>query len=301
MQNNKPTMLRGFIHRPVVEVLIGAFMISFSAVWVTLADVPATTSAFYRLFFGSIFLLAATLYTGEFRNIHNFKVGPYALCGMVFALDLLCWHRSVLYIGPGLSTILGNFQVFLMAACGFFFFKEKLKIRFLLSLPLAVGGLLLIVGFDWSRLSADYQAGIVFGLLTALCYTAFLLLLRRIQSAKEVSTHFTPLLFVSMFGALSLTAQLMYTDTSFAIPTVESGIYLVLLGLLSQAIGWVLIANAMPKIHASFTGLILLLQPSLSFLWDVLFFSRPTTTQHWIGVSITLAAIYLGLTGSSRK
>jgi drug/metabolite transporter (DMT)-like permease len=188
-----------------------------------------------------------------------------------------------------------------MAACGFLFFGEKMKIRFLLALPLAIAGLLLVVGFDWQALSPGYKTGIGFGLLTALCYTVFLLLLRNIQSAKEAAARFTPLMFVSLFSAVSLAASLFVTGTSFAIPTLSGAIPLVCLGLFSQAIGWVLIANAMPKIRASFTGLILLLQPSLSFVWDVAFFSRPTTFLHWLGVAITLAAIYLGLTGSTRR
>lgn len=276
-------------------------MISFSAVWVALAGVPATTSAFYRVFFGAIFLLVAAFSTGELKNIRYLKILPYALCGIAFAFDLFFWHASIFFIGPGLATIIGNFQVFLMAACGFLFFGEVLKPRFLFSLPLAITGLLLVVGFDWSKLTASYKTGILFGLLTALCYTAFLLLLRKIQSVKESNTHFTPLMFVSLFSAISLGAAMLFTDTSFAIPTFKSAAALICLGLCSQAVGWILIANAMPKIRASFTGLILLLQPSLSFLWDVLFFSRPTTALHWLGVSITLSAIYLGLTGSVRK
>nr|WP_073613580.1 DMT family transporter [Desulfopila aestuarii] len=287
-------------YRPIIEVLIGAFMISFSAVWVALADVPPTTSAFYRVFFGGAFLLAAALVKGELGQIHRLKIMPYAFCGFAFALDLYFWHASILFIGPGLATIMGNFQVFLMALCGVLFFKEKLTIRFIISLPLAICGLLLVVGFNWNELPPSYRTGILFGLLTALSYTVFLLLLRRIQSAKDATHRFTPLMFVSLFSALFLGLMLLASSTSFAIPTVTATFSLLALGLFSQAIGWILIATAMPKIRASFTGLVLLLQPSLSFLWDVLFFSRPTSMVHWLGVTITLAAIYLGLTGTKR-
>jgi len=287
--------------RPTIEVLSGAFMISFSAVWVALVDVPSTTSAFYRVFLGSLFLLAAALYSGELRNLRRLQVLPYAFCGLAFALDLYFWHLSIIYVGPGLATILGNFQVFLMAACGLILFGEKLKVRFIISLPLAIAGLLLVVGFNWSALSAEYRTGVLFGLLTALCYTVFLLLLRRIQTEKDSSTRFTPLMSVSLFSAIFLGLLLLASGTSFAIPSLRDGVALTCLGLFSQAVGWILIAGAMPKIRASFTGLVLLLQPSLSFLWDVLFFARPTTGRQWLGVAITLAAIYLGLTGSSQK
>jgi drug/metabolite transporter (DMT)-like permease len=69
--------------------------------------------------------------------------------------------------------------------------------------------------------------------------------------------------------------------------------------VLCQAIGWIFISRALSRIQASRAGLILLLQPTLAFVWDVLFFSRPTVALDVIGASLTLAAIYLG--GSRRR
>jgi drug/metabolite transporter (DMT)-like permease len=42
------------------------------------------------------------------------------------------------------------------------------------------------------------------------------------------------------------------------------------------------------------SGFILLLQPALAFVWDVLLFQRPTSLVNWAGVFIVLVAIYLG-------
>jgi drug/metabolite transporter (DMT)-like permease len=42
-------------------------------------------------------------------------------------------------------------------------------------------------------------------------------------------------------------------------------------------------------------------QPALAFVWDVLFFQRPTTLVNWLGVMVALAAIYLGMAGQSRS
>jgi drug/metabolite transporter (DMT)-like permease len=47
--------------------------------------------------------------------------------------------------------------------------------------------------------------------------------------------------------------------------------------------------------------LILLLQPALAFIWDVLIFNRPTDILNWTGVVLTLAAIYMGLTGKAKR
>lgn len=291
-------MIKQLSEKPITTVLVGAFLISFSAIWVKLSDVAPTTSAFYRVFFGFAFLVVPWLCSPiRIHQIRN-MILPATACGFVFALDLHFWHLSIGYIGPGLSTILGNFQVFLMAGCGFLFFNEKLLLRFLFAMPLAFFGLFLVIGFNWSALEANYRLGVLYGFLTALAYTVFLLLLRKIQVSTARNDHYSPLLLISFFTALFLGIYMMFSGISFAIPSLKSGAALVSLGLLSQAVGWLLIAGSMPKIPASFTGLILLLQPSLSFVWDVLLFSRPTTALQWAGTLITLWAIYLGLTGS---
>ena len=40
-------------------------------------------------------------------------------------------------------------------------------------------------------------------------------------------------------------------------------------------------------------ALLLLLQPLLAFVFDVLLFSRPTATHEWIGVAMSLAGIFV--------
>lgn len=285
----------------MLHVLTGAFMISFSGVWVTIAEVPAITSAFYRMFFGFLFLLAATLLRHEMKPVSLSLIVPTSLCGLAFALDLFFWHNSILSIGPGLATILGNFQVFLLATYGILFLDEKIRPRFLLALPLAIAGLLMVVGFDWNQIGTQYKLGIYYGLLTAACYAVFLLLLRTLQGRNGGHSLFFTLMLVSLTCALFLGGKMAISGESFAIHDMRSLFALLGLGLFSQAVGWVFIANAMPKIRASFTGLILLLQPSLAFIWDVLLFNRPTGVIHWLGICLTLSAIYMGLTGSARK
>ncbi len=285
---------------PIFQVLCGAFLISFSGIFVKLADVSPTASGFYRVFFGSIFLLCATLWFKDFKRVTPTELLLITFCGFVFALDLFFWHESIMYIGPGLATLLGNFQVFLLAATGILFLRERVRPRFFAAIPLAVIGLLLIIGVHWGNLENHYKTGIYFGLLTAVCYTAFLLSLRRIQS-KENHSQFSSLMIVSASCAIFLGSKMLHTGDSFSIPDAKSLLALLGLGLFSQTVGWVLIANAMPKIRASFTGLILLLQPALAFIWDVTFFNRPTDILNWTGVILTLTAIYLGLTGKAAR
>jgi len=65
-------------------------------------------------------------------------------------------------------------------------------------------------------------------------------------------------------------------------------------GVISTTIGWSLISSAIQHIQATVAGLILLLQPTLSLIWDTLFFNRPTRGVEVFGILLILLAISIG-------
>ena len=284
----------------ICQVLAGAVMISFSAVFVKLANVGPTTSAFYRMFFGS--LLLATIVLGLRKKIWSgwITLGLMMVCSLSFTIDLMLWHRSVLYVGPGLATILANFQVFFLAAFGIIIFNEKLTLRYALSIPLGLFGLILIVGLDWSDLESNYKLGVLLGISAALAYSCYLLVLRKLQSRRDSVSSLSTIAVISLSTAALLAAQIGIEGESFAIPDTVSWASLIAYGVIGQVLGWVLITRGIAKIEASRAGLILLIQPSLSFVWDILFFHRPTGTIEIFGVCLAITAIYLGSTSGKN-
>ena len=289
------------MNRPAIaQLTLGAIIISFSGVWVKISHVAPTVSAFYRVCFGGIFLLLVCLVRREIRWWGYKNALLLFVCGFFFAIDLIFYHYSIHWVGPGLGTILPNFQVFILAAAGIWIFKEKLQPFYILSIPLAFAGIFLIVGFQWRHLDSTYQLGIVLGLAAALCYAIFLLTLRKLQAEITGQSRFYVLMMVSWVTTLFLAGELIRTGDSFQIPNIQSLWALLALGLGSQVIGWLLITNALPNVQPSLSGLILLLQPAGAFIWDVFFFHRTTTLINWLGVVLALAAIYIGTVHSNR-
>ena len=176
-------------------------MISFSGVWVKISHVTPTVSACYRVLFGGLFLLAAACWQREitWKGWQRLQLG--FLCGAFLALDLFLWHQSIQYIGPGLATILGNFQVFLLAGLGVVFMGEKVSPRFFLAIVMAILGLFLVVGIQWNQLGNQYKTGVYLGLATAVAYTAFLLALRKLQAGEtEAGSHLKKRILVQDHG-----------------------------------------------------------------------------------------------------
>ncbi|MES9960893.1 MAG: DMT family transporter [Sedimenticola sp.] len=282
--------------RPLLLMAAGATLISFSAVFVSIADVSAEVSAFYRMFFGSVIMLGWLMIRHQPVRLSRRIWWVLALAGVFFTVDLTCWHASILIVGPGLGTLLANFQVFIMPLAGLWLFAESLHLRFFTGAALAMLGLWFQVGVGWSGFSDQYQLGIVLGLITAVAYAGYMISLRKAQAMEQQRKPFENLAIASVVCTIILALQLLAKDQSFAIPDTRSLLVLLAYGILCQVVGWLLITSAMPRLKAMTVGLMLLLQPTLSFTWDILFFGRSLTALEAVGVLLTLVGIYFGVT-----
>lgn len=286
---------------PHVRLFVGAVLISFSPVFVNLVSVSPTAVGFYRVLIGGAALAVFIFATG--RRL-SFSAGVWralVAAAVFFALDLWFWHRSINYIGPGLSTLLANFQVFFMMLAGIVLYRQKPRALQVVAVPLALLGLGLIVGFDWSNLPADYRLGVIFGLLTAVAYASYMLSMRAVRADAEDPLPLREVAYMSLTVALILGVSAQVEGVSLAIPTLVDAGWLLGYGLLSHCLGMVLIASSLPKVSTTEAGLALLLQPSLSFIWDVVLFARPVSGLELAGAVLALVAIYLGARPASKQ
>jgi len=284
----------------IFQVLTGALLISFSPVFVKLAEVGPTMSGVYRTFIGGAALL---IYV--FVRHQKIYLGPRPLIrsiaiGFIFSLDLTSWHHCIHFIGPGLATILGNFQVFFLVAYGAIILKEKLTIRFLAAVPLAMLGLVMIFGWQWNELALFYKLGILLGLGTAASYACFTLTLRHSQALPDAPRPAANLAIISFATALFMSIFSLIKGESFLITDTPTLFSLLGYGLLCQALAWGLISRSLPQIPASLAGLALLLQPTLAFVWEIVLFGKTVRFIELAGVALALAAIYLGSGGREK-
>ncbi len=291
MKDDSRSRLRSYA---AMRLLAGAAMISFAPVFVRLLEIPPTSSAFYRTLIGGVVLAALVALRRERLWSGRAALAALIGAGLFFGLDLWAWHRSIWYVGPGLATLLANFQVFALALAGVLLFGERLRWELMVAIPMALAGLGLIVGVDASNLGPDYRWGIGFGLLTALAYAAYLLSLRQARVRGAGTSPLGDLAVASMFSAGALALSGWGEGISLALPTLRDAGLVTAYALIAQVLGWVLISSSLREVPASTVGLLLLLQPTLAFLWDVLIFDRPFGAGEASGAALALAAIYLG-------
>lgn len=280
----------------VMQIAAGAVMISFSPVFVNIANVGSCAAGFYRMLFGGLFLISFLLFKGGqlWQGRKHFLLVLF--CSAVFTTDLVLWHKSIYYTGPALATLLSGFQVFFLVIFDLIILRKKITPVFIVAVILAMLGLYLIVGIDWHTLSHYYKKGVFFGLITALCYATYVILLGKtaFKSHPLSTENISTLTFITLLNLCFMFVAGFLLKESFSIPDSQSVAALLGYGIVSQFLAWIFIGAALPNISLSKAGLILLLQPVLAFVWDLLFFARPTPPEEFIGFIMAMAGIYLG-------
>ena len=109
------------------RVAAGAACISFAPVFVKLAaaeGMEPSTIAAWRMLVAFLVLVTISALRGGRGLFETRRVRAGLLAGSIFFVDLFVWHRSILLIGAGPATILGNTQVFWTIALGRLAFGE---------------------------------------------------------------------------------------------------------------------------------------------------------------------------------
>lgn len=281
----------------IVQLLAGAVIIGTNGLMVRWAEMPPTAVAFWRMLLSGLLLGALVLARHGWQPLPR-KAWLWCLVpALAFAIDLWMWHRSILLVGPGLATLLANAQVFFMALAGMWLFGERLGIRFLCGVLLAFLGLWLLLGEGWSGLPAEYRWGVWLGLAAGVAYAAFNVGLKRSQAEAGQGRARAPVeqvLCIAAFGsALCLGVVGWGEGIAFTPPGLQSWGMLMALAALGHCLSWVLISRAMAVLPVALTGLLLLLQPIVAYLLDVVLLDYPTSPRQWLGLAVSLAGIFV--------
>ena len=291
--------------RALLQMLAGAALIGTNGLMVRLAQTPPTVSAFWRMAFAGVFLLGLVAVQRTWRPLPGSAWLWCLLPAAAFAADLWLWHRSIFLVGPGLATLLANTQVFFMAVAGALLFRETLGARFLSGIALAFFGLWLLLGQEWTRLAPEYRWGVWLALGTGVCYAAYNIGLRTAQRHAGAGDASAPVAQVLGVVSLACAALLglagMAEGVPFAIPDLRTWLILLVLAIVGHCLSWILISKAMQRLSVAMIGLLLLLQPIVAFVLDVVLLGRATTLREWLGVLASLAGIFVaGLKGRER-
>jgi drug/metabolite transporter (DMT)-like permease len=276
---------------PRLSALLAAFGVAASGIIYRQSAVEPETASFFRAFYG-LPLLAVAAFFERRNNAPLPGRGRLlaAVAGVFFALDLTFWHHSIEAVGAGLATVLGNLQVVIVAFAAWLFFGERPSRRTLGALPVILLGVVLIAGVVGSgTYGADPIGGVILGILTALAYAAYLLIIRPVTRRRTAE----PVAIGTASTALVALAIGLAVGRLDLVPSWPEHGWLIILGVTAQSISYLLIAISLPRLPAVTTSIILLAQPVMAVFLAMVFVNETPSFAQLAGVGLVIGGIAL--------
>ncbi len=284
-------MLSALTARPRLAALLGAMCIAFSGIFYVAADVSPSTATVFRCLFGlPILVLVGLQERGRYGPLPRRTTGLAVVAGVFFAGDLLFWHHAIEAVGAGLATVLANTQVLVVGFAAWALFGERPSRSVLLAVPVILLGVVLISGvIGAGAFGADPTLGVVLGLLTALCYSGYLLVIRR--GSRDLRRPAGPVAIATASTAAVATVVGLAMGDLDLTPPPESLVWLAMLGVTSQSAGYLLISLSLPRLPAIVTSIILLSQPVTTVVLAMILLGERPSIWQLLGVALVIGGI----------
>lgn len=269
----------------------GASALSLTAVFTKLADASVPTVVFYRCLLAVVPLaLLAWLELRRHGAPPPRTVALYALGGAMLGLDFALWTQSIMLVGAGIATILNNVQVLVVPLLAWAFFRDRIPLRFVLSLPVMFIGISLAGGVFGSDSASGESplVGTLLGLASGVAYAVYIIIIGR--NGTRGGANSQVLISTVSAGVVGTLVGTLFGGIDFAPGWGAIG-WLAALALVGQVLGWVLIGTALPRLPAQVGASLLLLQPALAVVFAmVLVHERPAPTQ-LLGCAVVIAVV----------
>lgn len=292
----------------LVALFAGATCIALSPIWVRLADVGPTASAFWRVALAVplLWILHAAASRAASRRAPAIPAarahrGYLAAAGVAFAGDLAFWHWSIQYTSVANSTLLANLATIFVTLAAWLLWKQRPTRLFLAGLAAALAGVAMLVQTSLA-FSPTALLGDALGVVTAMFYAWYLLSVKEIRD-RGAATLELMAVTTTITAALLLPVALAAAHQSGE-PMLPQGLegWLVLLGLawVSHSAGQGLIAYALAHLPAAFSSVSLLFQPVMAGVFAWLLLGEPLVALQVAGGAVVLAGIWLARRGSKQ-
>jgi drug/metabolite transporter (DMT)-like permease len=287
--------------KPIMAALAGALAIAFSGILFRVSHVSPSTGAVWRCLYAVPVLWLLARREDKLYGRRPLKQRKLAwLAGLFFAVDLVAWHQGIEEVGAGLATVLGNLQVVLVGVLAWLILRERPSNRALAAIPVALVGVVLISGaFEHGAYGRNPGLGVAYGILTALAYSGFLLVLR--AGNADLRRPAGPLFDATLVAGLACIPIGLATGNLDWVPDWKAQGYLLLLAWSSQALGWLLISITLPRLPAALTSVLLTFQPVLAVLFAWAILGESPSGLQLGGVALVLCGLLIVSAGSARR
>ena len=265
-------------------IFFGAFSLSFGGLIVkSFEGATLWQILFWRSLFFSLTVLTFLIITYKSKVLKSFYDSglPGFIGGLILSIGF-CGYVFAMYNTTVANTnFIISLQILFLAVFGFFFLKEKINLITLISIILAMSGVLLMVG---NSLSPGELSGNLAAFTMPITFAVLIMIVRKFPSVDMVPAQFVAGISSCLIG-LSLSPTIMISPHDIFLGF--------LAGFFQIGFGFIFITIGARTTPSAMVGIIMLSESVLGPIWAFLFVSEIPSLYGLIGGAIILFAVLL--------
>lgn len=270
-----------------LALIIGVFSISVYPILIKVNPAPPLISAFYRMAIAAAILLPFVIITKRFKLV-DLKSTFFAMAsGLFIAADVSMWNFAIRESSATQATLLVNLAPIWVGIGAYLFLKHNPTRNFWIGAIVAFVGMIVMIGFK-TIFKFEFDSALLLGIAAGVCYAGYILTSKKALNQMELLSFFSVSLLTStvVLGVLNLVLGTQFSG--FSNPTWA---LLIVQGVFSQLMAWMLINYAIKRMRATRVSLSLLSQAFFSSLLARIFIKEEITFQMIVGGLILLGGI----------
>ena len=265
-------------------IFFGALSLSFGGLIVkSFEGATLWQILFWRSLFFSLTVLTFLIITYKSKVLKSFYDSglPGFIGGLILSIGF-CGYVFAMYNTTVANTnFIISLQILFLAIFGFFFLKEKINLITLISIILAMSGVLLMVG---NSLSPGELSGNLAAFTMPITFAVLIMIVRKFPSVDMVPAQFVAGISSCLIG-LSLSPTIMISPHDIFLGF--------LAGFFQIGFGFIFITIGARTTPSAMVGIIMLSESVLGPIWAFLFVSEIPSLYGLIGGAIILFAVLL--------
>ncbi|MFE4705635.1 DMT family transporter [Peribacillus simplex] len=276
-------------------LFLGVFALSTSAIFVKLADAPATITAFYRMLFTAVMLLPFLLVNKknrkEIRSLSKNQWGLGLLSGLFLATHYLLWFESLNYTSVASSTVIVTLQPLFSMVGGYFLFKERFSKGAIMGCLVAIAGSI-VIGWQDFQISGQALFGDILAFIAAGVITAYFFIGQHVRKRLSLIPY-------SIIGytssALFLSIFVFSQQTSFVNYSKQTWLSFIGLAFIATILGQTIFNWLLKWLSTSVISMSILGETIGTCILAYLILDEVISLQQGIGIALILIGLALFL------
>ena len=276
---------------PYVAIAIGVISVSLSAIFVKMSSAESAVIAFYRMLFSVLIMSPIFLlkYKSELKLLQKKDWLFSIVAGVFLAFHFILWFESLNYTSVASSTVLVTLQPIFAFVGTYFFFKEKLSFKIILSALVAIAGSMIISWGDF-KLSGTAFYGDILALIACALITTYLLFGQDVRKRLSLITY---TFVVYTISTITLFFYVLIKGESFGPYPESDWFWFIMLALIPNLLGHILFNWAIKWVSTNVISIAILFEPVGAAILAFYVFQETLTTTQTIGGLIVIAGILL--------